>query len=62
MRLSTTARRPGPGSHDPGLGPTVLSRLRRVEAVPYVKFADFDDHGYLIVDVTPERVRGEWCS
>ena len=31
-----------------------------VEAVPYVKFADFDDHGYMIVDVTPERVRGEW--
>ena len=31
-----------------------------VEAVPYVKFADFDDHGYVIVDVTPERVRGEW--
>jgi alkaline phosphatase D len=31
-----------------------------VDAVPYVKFADFDDHGYVIVDVTPERVRGEW--
>jgi alkaline phosphatase D len=31
-----------------------------VEAVPYVKFADFDDHGYVIVDVTPERDRGEW--
>jgi alkaline phosphatase D len=31
-----------------------------VEAVPYVKFADFDDHGYVIVDVTPERVRAEW--
>lgn len=27
---------------------------RGVEAVPYVKFADFDDHGYVIVDVTPE--------
>jgi alkaline phosphatase D len=31
-----------------------------VDAVPYVKFADFDDHGYVVVDVTPERVRGEW--
>jgi alkaline phosphatase D len=31
-----------------------------VAAIPYVKFADFDDHGYVIVDVTPERVRGEW--
>ena len=31
-----------------------------VDAVPYVKFADFDDHGYVIVDVTPERVRAEW--
>jgi alkaline phosphatase D len=31
-----------------------------VAAVPYVKFADFDDHGYAIVDVTPERVRCEW--
>jgi alkaline phosphatase D len=24
-----------------------------VGAVPYVKFADFDDHGYVIVDVRP---------
>jgi alkaline phosphatase D len=31
-----------------------------VDAVPYVKFANFDDHGYVIVDVTPERVRAEW--
>jgi alkaline phosphatase D len=27
---------------------------------PVSQFADFDDHGYVIVDVTPERVRGEW--
>jgi hypothetical protein len=31
-----------------------------VDAVPYAKFADFDDHRYAIVDVTPERVRCEW--
>ena len=44
---------------DPRTGSVPMERAW-VDAVPYVKFADFDDHGYVIVDVTPERVRAEW--
>jgi alkaline phosphatase D len=31
-----------------------------VEAMPHVKWTDFDGHGYVLVDVTPERLRAEW--
>jgi alkaline phosphatase D len=31
-----------------------------VREVPHIKWCDFDSHGYVLVDVTPERVRGEW--
>jgi alkaline phosphatase D len=31
-----------------------------VEALPYVQWCDLDGHGYVVVDVTPERVIGEW--
>ena len=31
-----------------------------VAEVPHVKWCDFDSHGYVVVDVRPERVRGEW--
>ena len=44
---------------EPRIGSVPMERAW-VDAVPYVKFVDFDDHGYVIVDVTPERVRGEW--
>jgi alkaline phosphatase D len=27
---------------------------------PHLKFADLLRHGYLLVDVTPERVQAEW--
>jgi len=31
-----------------------------VESLPHVRYTDFDSHGYVMVDVTPERVLGEW--
>jgi alkaline phosphatase D len=31
-----------------------------VEALPHVRWCDFDAHGYVLVDVRPDRVRGEW--
>jgi len=27
---------------------------------PHVRWVDLDRHGYLVVEITPERVRGEW--
>jgi alkaline phosphatase D len=27
---------------------------------PHVKFVDFDDHGYLVLHVTPDRVQSDW--
>lgn len=27
---------------------------------PHVKWVDFDDHGYFVLDVTPERVQADW--
>ncbi len=30
------------------------------QALPHVRWCDFDAHGYVVVDVTPERVTGEW--
>jgi alkaline phosphatase D len=29
-------------------------------ANPHVKFLNFDDHGYAVVDVTPERLQMDW--
>ncbi len=31
-----------------------------VDALPHWKWCDFDSHGYVVVDVTPERVRADW--
>jgi alkaline phosphatase D len=31
-----------------------------VREVPHIKWAEFDSHGYVLVDVSPERVLGEW--
>jgi alkaline phosphatase D len=31
-----------------------------VEALPHLHWADLDSHGYVLVDVTPDRVVGEW--
>ncbi len=33
---------------------------RVIEENPHVRWTNLDAHGYLLVDVTPERVRGEW--
>ena len=27
---------------------------------PHVRWVDLDRHGFLLIEVTPERVRGEW--
>ena len=27
---------------------------------PHVKYVDFDQHGYLVLDVTPQRVQSDW--
>ena len=31
-----------------------------VAALPHWKWCDLDSHGYVVVDVTPERVRADW--
>jgi alkaline phosphatase D len=31
-----------------------------LDALPHVKWCDLDSNGYVVVDVTPERVQGEW--
>jgi alkaline phosphatase D len=33
---------------------------RIVRQNPHIHWAELDSHGYLVVDVTPDRVRGEW--
>jgi alkaline phosphatase D len=44
------------GSH-----PTLRERYTAMrESHPHVRFQDLDARGYLLVDVTPERVRAEW--
>ena len=27
---------------------------------PHVRWVDLDRHGFLLIEITPERVRGEW--
>jgi alkaline phosphatase D len=39
-------------------GPDVEATV--VEQHPHVAWCEFDDHGYVVIDVTPERVRAEW--
>jgi alkaline phosphatase D len=39
-------------------GPDVEATV--VEEHPHVTWCEFDDHGYVVVDVTPARVRAEW--
>src|SRR5262249_40456932 len=31
-----------------------------LEALPHLRWVDLDSHGYVVVDVTPERVTAEW--
>jgi alkaline phosphatase D len=31
-----------------------------MEALPHLRWVDLDSHGYVLVDVTPERVKAEW--
>ena len=31
-----------------------------IEALPHLAWADFESHGYVVVDVTAERLRAEW--
>jgi alkaline phosphatase D len=33
---------------------------RLLETWPHVRWLDLDSHGYVVVDVTPERVAAEW--
>ncbi len=33
---------------------------RAVEFLPHWRWVDLDSHGYVVVDVTPERVTAEW--
>jgi alkaline phosphatase D len=30
------------------------------EVLPHLQWCDFDSHGYMVIDVNEERVRGEW--
>jgi alkaline phosphatase D len=40
--------------------PDVLERERRTMARPHVRWVEFRSRGYLVVDLTAERARGEW--
>jgi alkaline phosphatase D len=31
-----------------------------IEALPHIRWCELDSNGYMVVDVTPERVVGEW--
>jgi alkaline phosphatase D len=31
-----------------------------LQALPHIKYTDWDGHGYVLVDVDRERIRGEW--
>jgi alkaline phosphatase D len=33
---------------------------RIIRENPHIHWAELDSHGYLVVDVTPDRVRGKW--
>ena len=39
---------------------SVEAEAQLMQALPNVRFCDMDSHGYMVVDVTPERVRVEW--
>jgi alkaline phosphatase D len=39
---------------------TVPMERAYVEAMPHVHWTDWDGHGYLMVDIDADRVRGEW--
>ena len=41
---------------------TESPRIERtmLDALPHMRWVDLDSHGYVVVDVTPERVRAEW--
>jgi len=40
--------------------PDVIERERRSMAQPHIHWVEFRSRGYLIVDLTPVRTRGEW--
>jgi alkaline phosphatase D len=40
--------------------PDVLEREQRSMAQPHIHWVEFRSRGYLLVDVTPARARGEW--
>ncbi|MGQ0432482.1 MAG: alkaline phosphatase D family protein [Microthrixaceae bacterium] len=44
------------------LGPGGVAAFEAVTRAdnPHVKFVDFDDHGYLILDLTPEQAQADW--
>ena len=30
--------------------------------MPYLKWVDFDSHGYSLIEVAPDYVRSDWCA
>jgi hypothetical protein len=52
---------PAVSSPSPYADPSdVLEREQRTMARPHIDWVEFRSRGYLIVDLTPERARGEW--
>jgi alkaline phosphatase D len=52
-----------PGVTSPGTLDPVAAEQRRLDVVtrhPHVKFAEYNHRGYVLVDVTRERVQAEW--
>jgi alkaline phosphatase D len=44
------------------LGPAGVAAFEAVTRAdnPHVKFVDFDEHGYFVLDLTPERAQADW--
>ena len=39
---------------------SVAAEKKLMELLPYIRFCDMDSHGYIVVDLTAERLRVEW--
>ncbi|MGI8929051.1 MAG: alkaline phosphatase D family protein [Candidatus Limnocylindrales bacterium] len=39
---------------------SIAAEKKLMELLPNIRFCDMDSHGYMVVDVTTERLRAEW--
>jgi alkaline phosphatase D len=60
VTTSLTSQNMDDKMHWPPRTQSVPIEAALVDALPHLHWAEFDSHGYAVVDVTPERVVGEW--